>query len=120
MERPRGTQPQVTFFLRRATQEELLRRPSPTPETPPLQRRPSVRAAISPAELAMGRGGPQTVPIPEADTALRPGMTETSRSTDPASPDLSPRGPDLVALQAERDVVSQMEPGAEPDAQGRG
>ncbi|XP_036893943.1 epidermal growth factor receptor kinase substrate 8-like protein 1 isoform X3 [Sturnira hondurensis] len=88
----------------KATQEELLRRPSPTPETPPLQRHPSVRAAISSAEPATGRRGPQTEPIPEADTEPRPGGAETSRSTDPASPDLGPHGQDLVTLQAERDV----------------
>ncbi|XP_036130660.1 epidermal growth factor receptor kinase substrate 8-like protein 1 [Molossus molossus] len=88
----------------RATQEELQRRPSPAAETPPLQRRPSFRASISTAESATDRGRPQGEPIPEAEAARRPGPAETSRSADPASPDLGPRGPDLANLQAERDV----------------
>lgn len=88
----------------RATQEELQRRPSPAAETPPLQRRPSVRAAIRAAESAASRGRPQTEPIPEAEAARRPGRAETPGGADPASPDLGPRGPDLAGLQAERDV----------------
>lgn len=88
----------------RATQEELQRRPAPADETPPLQRRPSVRAVISPAESAAARERPQTEPIPEEEAARRPGRAETPRSADPASPDLGPRGPELAGLQAERDV----------------
>ncbi|XP_073081901.1 epidermal growth factor receptor kinase substrate 8-like protein 1 isoform X2 [Manis javanica] len=88
----------------RATQEELLRRPSPTAETPPLQRRPSVRAVISTYAPAAGRGRPQVEPIPEAEEARRPGLAHSSTGADPASPDLGPRGPDLAGLQAERDV----------------
>ncbi|XP_046539922.1 epidermal growth factor receptor kinase substrate 8-like protein 1 [Equus quagga] len=88
----------------RATQEELQRRPSPAAETPPLQRRPSVRAMISTAESGAGRGPPQVEPIPEAEEARRPGGAATSSGADPASPDLGPRGPDLASLQAERDV----------------
>lgn len=96
----------LPFLPRRATQEELQRRPSPAAETPPLQRRPSVRAAIRAAESAASRGRPQTEPIPEAEAARRPGRAETPGGADPASPDLGPRGPDLAGLQAERDVVS--------------
>ncbi|XP_054565946.1 epidermal growth factor receptor kinase substrate 8-like protein 1 [Eptesicus fuscus] len=88
----------------RATQEELQRRPAPAAETPPLQRRPSIRAVISPAESATARERPQTEPIPEEEAAPRPGRAEAPRSADPASPDLGPRGPDLAGLQAERDV----------------
>lgn len=88
----------------RATQEELQRRPAPSDETPPLQRRPSVRAVISPAESAAARERPQTEPIPEEEAARRPGRAETPRSAEPASPDLGPRGPELASLQAERDV----------------
>ncbi|XP_057352582.1 epidermal growth factor receptor kinase substrate 8-like protein 1 isoform X3 [Manis pentadactyla] len=88
----------------RATQEELLRRPSPTAETPPLQRRPSVRAVISTSAPAAGRARPQVEPIPEAEEARRPGLAHSSTGADPASPDLGPRGPDLAGLQAERDV----------------
>ncbi|XP_070414647.1 epidermal growth factor receptor kinase substrate 8-like protein 1 isoform X3 [Equus przewalskii] len=88
----------------RATQEELQHRPSPAAETPPLQRRPSVRAVISTAETGAGRGPPQVEPIPEAEEARRPGGAATSSGADPASPDLGPRGPDLASLQAERDV----------------
>lgn len=112
---PRGTQPQFPLLPRRATQEELQRRPAPAAETPPLQRRPSIRAVISPAESATARERPQTEPIPEEEAAPRPGRAETPRSADPASPDLGPRGPDLAGLQAERDVVS----GAGPDVGGR-
>ncbi|KAK1329709.1 hypothetical protein QTO34_009892 [Cnephaeus nilssonii] len=88
----------------RATEEELQRRPAPAAETPPLQRRPSIRAVISPAESATARERPQTEPILEEEAAPRPGRAETPRSADPASPDLGPRGPDLAGLQAERDV----------------
>ncbi|KAK2508576.1 hypothetical protein MC885_002002 [Smutsia gigantea] len=88
----------------RATQEELLRRPSPTAETPPLQRRPSIRAVISTSAPAAGRGRPQAEPISEAEEARRPGLVRSSTGADPASPDLGPRGPDLTGLQAERDV----------------
>ncbi|XP_008576159.1 PREDICTED: epidermal growth factor receptor kinase substrate 8-like protein 1 [Galeopterus variegatus] len=86
----------------RATQEELQRSPSPAAETPPLQRRPSVRAVISTVEAGAGR--PQAEPIPEAEEARRPAVEGTSSRADPASPDLGPRGPDLASLQAERDV----------------
>ncbi|XP_025770212.1 epidermal growth factor receptor kinase substrate 8-like protein 1 [Puma concolor] len=88
----------------RATQEELQRRPSPAAETPPPQRRPSIRAVISTVEA--GRGRPQAEPIPEAEESLRPrpGLAGTSGSAAPASPDLGPRGPDLASLQAEREV----------------
>ncbi|XP_032704509.1 epidermal growth factor receptor kinase substrate 8-like protein 1 [Lontra canadensis] len=86
----------------RATQEELQRRPSPVAETPPLQRRPSVRAVISTASA--GRGRSQAEPIPEAEESQRPGPAGTAGSSDPASPDLGPRGPELASLQAERDV----------------
>ncbi|XP_060031745.1 epidermal growth factor receptor kinase substrate 8-like protein 1 isoform X2 [Erinaceus europaeus] len=78
----------------RATQEELQRRPAPA-ETPPLQRRPSVRAAICPQRGA-GRGRPLAEPIPEAP--------RVPADPSPASPDLGPRGPDLAGLQAEREV----------------
>ncbi|XP_031515142.1 epidermal growth factor receptor kinase substrate 8-like protein 1 isoform X1 [Papio anubis] len=88
----------------RATQEELQRDRSPAAETPPLQRRPSVRAVISTVERGAGRGRPQAKPIPEAEEAQRPGPAGTSSSADPASPDLGPRGPDLAVLQAEREV----------------
>ncbi|VCW67150.1 unnamed protein product, partial [Gulo gulo] len=87
---------------RRATQEELQRRPSPAAETPPLQRRPSVRAVISTASAGPGRS--QAEPIPEAEESQRPGRAGTAGSADPASPDLGPRGPELASLQAERDV----------------
>ncbi|XP_029780252.1 epidermal growth factor receptor kinase substrate 8-like protein 1 [Suricata suricatta] len=88
----------------RATQEELQRRPAPAAETPPLQRRLSIRAVISTVEP--GRGRPQAEPIPEAEESLRPppGPAGTSGSAAPASPDLGPRGPDLASLQAEREV----------------
>ncbi|XP_069313754.1 epidermal growth factor receptor kinase substrate 8-like protein 1 [Eulemur rufifrons] len=88
----------------RATQEELQRGRSPAAETPPLQRRPSLRAVVSTGERPAGRGRPQAEPIPEAEEAQRPGPPGTSGSTDPASPDLGPRGPDLAGLQAEREV----------------
>lgn len=88
----------------RATQEELQRDRSPAAETPPLQRRPSVRAVISTVERGAGRGRPQAKPIPEAEETQRPGPAGTSSSADPTSPDLGPRGPDLAALQAEREV----------------
>ncbi|XP_073745411.1 epidermal growth factor receptor kinase substrate 8-like protein 1 isoform X2 [Callorhinus ursinus] len=87
----------------RATQEELQRRPSPGAETSPLQRRPSVRAVISTAGVSRGRS--QAEPIAEAaEESPRPGQAQTAGGADPASPDLGPRGPDLAALQAERDV----------------
>ncbi|XP_023101783.2 epidermal growth factor receptor kinase substrate 8-like protein 1 isoform X4 [Felis catus] len=88
----------------RATQEELQRRPSPAAETPPPQRRQSIRAVISTVEA--GRGRPQAEPIPEAEESLRPrpGLAGTSGSAAPASPDLGPRGLDLASLQAEREV----------------
>ncbi|XP_003802965.1 epidermal growth factor receptor kinase substrate 8-like protein 1 [Otolemur garnettii] len=88
----------------RATQEELQRGPSPAAETPPLQRRPSVRAVISTVEPGAARGRPQAEPIPETEEAPKPVPAGTSSSADPASPDLGPRGPDLTSLQAERDV----------------
>uniref|UniRef100_A0A8C7AZ43 EPS8 signaling adaptor L1 n=1 Tax=Neovison vison TaxID=452646 RepID=A0A8C7AZ43_NEOVI len=86
----------------RATQEELQRRPSPVAETPPLQRRPSVRAVIR--TVSAGRGPSQAEPIPEAEESQTPGLAGTAGSPDPASPDLGPRGPELASLQAERDV----------------
>ncbi|XP_011908941.1 PREDICTED: epidermal growth factor receptor kinase substrate 8-like protein 1 isoform X1 [Cercocebus atys] len=88
----------------RATQEELQRDRSPAAETPPLQRRPSVRAVISTVERGAGRGRPQAKPIPEAEEEQRLAPAGTSSSADPASPDLGPRGPDLAVLQAEREV----------------
>ncbi|XP_003406660.3 epidermal growth factor receptor kinase substrate 8-like protein 1 isoform X2 [Loxodonta africana] len=93
----------------RATQEELQRRPSPATETPPLQRHPSVRAVISTAGPGTGRGRPQAETIPEAEEVRAPGLMAisskaTPSSTDPESPDLGPRGPDMASLQAEREV----------------
>uniref|UniRef100_A0A2R9CQI0 EPS8 signaling adaptor L1 n=1 Tax=Pan paniscus TaxID=9597 RepID=A0A2R9CQI0_PANPA len=88
----------------RATQEELQRDRSPAAETPPLQRRPSVRAVISTVERGAGHGRPQAKPIPEAEEAQRPEPVGTSSNADSASPDLGPRGPDLAVLQAEREV----------------
>ncbi|XP_012890046.1 PREDICTED: epidermal growth factor receptor kinase substrate 8-like protein 1 [Dipodomys ordii] len=88
----------------RATQEELLRGPRPAAETPPLQRRPSVRAVISAVEPALARGRPQVDPVPETEETWRPGRVSTRERADPASPDLGPRGPELANLQAERDV----------------
>lgn len=106
LDSPGGPSLSFPFCHHRATQEELQHRPSPAAETPPLQRRPSVRAVISTAETGAGRGPPQVEPIPEAEEARRPGGAATSSGADPASPDLGPRGPDLASLQAERDVVS--------------
>lgn len=98
------------FSLRRATQEELQRGASPAAETPPLQRRPSVRAVISTAEPSADRGRPQVEPIPETGEVGRPGPARTTTSNaTPTSPDLGPRGPELAGLQAERDVVSMRE-----------
>lgn len=88
----------------RATQEELQRRPSSPAETPPLQHRPSVRAAISTVEPMMGCGRPREEPISKAEAVRRPCREETAGSADQASPDLGPRGPELASLQAERDV----------------
>ncbi|XP_020034868.1 epidermal growth factor receptor kinase substrate 8-like protein 1 isoform X2 [Castor canadensis] len=88
----------------RATQEELQRGPSPAAETPPLQRRPSVRAVISTVEPAGARGRPQVESILEAEEAGRPGPARTASIPVPASPDLGPRGPELSSLQAEREV----------------
>nr|XP_012630994.1 epidermal growth factor receptor kinase substrate 8-like protein 1 [Microcebus murinus] len=88
----------------RATQEELQRGRSPAAETPPLQRRPSLRAVVSTGERPVGRGRPQAESIPEAEEAQRPGPPGTSGSADPVSPDLGPRGPELASLQAEREV----------------
>ncbi|KAL0609975.1 Epidermal growth factor receptor kinase substrate 8-like protein 1 [Plecturocebus cupreus] len=88
----------------RATQEELQRDRSPAAETPPLQRRPSVRAVINTVERGTDRGRPQAEPIPEVEEAQRPGPAGTSSSADLASPDLGPRGPDLAGVQAEREV----------------
>ncbi|XP_069918880.1 epidermal growth factor receptor kinase substrate 8-like protein 1 isoform X3 [Oryctolagus cuniculus] len=76
----------------RATQEELQRGPAPAAETPPLQRRPSVRAVVSAAGPAVERARPREGPIPEAEEAQAPGPTD------------HPRGPDLASLQAEREV----------------
>ncbi|XP_076961990.1 epidermal growth factor receptor kinase substrate 8-like protein 1 [Callospermophilus lateralis] len=88
----------------RATQEELQRGPSPAAETPPLQRRPSVRAVIGTAEPPAGQGRPRVEPIPEVEAAARPAPERTACVADPASPDLGPRGPELAGLQAEREV----------------
>lgn len=92
---------------RRATQEELQRGASPAAETPPLQRRPSVRAVISTVEPSAGHGRPQVEPISETEEARRSGPARpTTSNANPTSPDLGPRGPELAGLQAERDVVS--------------
>lgn len=99
----------VFVLLLRATQEELQRGASPAAETPPLQRRPSVRAAISTLEPSSSRGRPQVAPIPETEEARRLNPACTSSNADPTSPDLGPRGPELAGLQAERDVVSMRE-----------
>ncbi|XP_007955455.1 epidermal growth factor receptor kinase substrate 8-like protein 1 [Orycteropus afer afer] len=88
----------------RATQEELQRGPSPGAETPPLQRRPSVRAVISPAEPGAGNRRPKSEPIPEVEEARAHGLVATFNSAYPASPDLGSRGPDMASLQAEREV----------------
>uniref|UniRef100_A0A8C2MEI2 Epidermal growth factor receptor kinase substrate 8-like protein 1 n=1 Tax=Cricetulus griseus TaxID=10029 RepID=A0A8C2MEI2_CRIGR len=89
----------------RATQEELQRGASPAAETPPLQRRPSVRAVISTVEPSAGHGRPQVEPISETEEARRSGPARpTTSNANPTSPDLGPRGPELAGLQAERDV----------------
>ncbi|XP_059941219.1 epidermal growth factor receptor kinase substrate 8-like protein 1 isoform X2 [Mesoplodon densirostris] len=88
----------------RATRKELQCHPSPTAETPPLQHRPTVHAAINTVEPAAGRGRPQADPIPETAEIGRPGRAEVCSSADPASRDLGPCGPDLASLQAEREV----------------
>ncbi|XP_065755708.1 epidermal growth factor receptor kinase substrate 8-like protein 1 [Phocoena phocoena] len=88
----------------RATRKELQCHPSPAAETPPLQHRPTVRAAINTVEPAAGRGRPQADPIPETAEMRRPGRAEVCSSTDPTSRDLGPCGPDLASLQAEREV----------------
>ncbi|XP_004647767.2 epidermal growth factor receptor kinase substrate 8-like protein 1 isoform X2 [Octodon degus] len=82
----------------RAAEEELQR--GPTVQTPPLQRRPSVRAVISSVSPAVGRGAPPVQPIPEAEE----GVPGPANSAYPESPDLGPRGPELAGLQAEREV----------------
>nr|XP_045377831.1 epidermal growth factor receptor kinase substrate 8-like protein 1 [Camelus bactrianus] len=89
-----------------ATRKELQLHSLPAAETPPLQHRPTVRAAVSWVEPAAGCGRPQVDPIPEAEEVGRPAWAEASSSADPASRDLGPHGPDLASLQAERDVVS--------------
>ncbi|GAB1291488.1 Epidermal growth factor receptor kinase substrate 8-like protein 1 [Apodemus speciosus] len=109
---PERAQPDVHFFQGlllgliplRATQEELRRGASPAAETPPLQRRPSVRAVINTVEPSAVRGRPQVEPIPETGEARKPDPERTISNADPASPDLGPRGPELAGLQAERDV----------------
>ncbi|XP_029100276.1 epidermal growth factor receptor kinase substrate 8-like protein 1 isoform X1 [Monodon monoceros] len=88
----------------RATRKELQCHPSPAAETPPLQHRPTVRAAINTVEPAAGRGRPQADPIPETAEMRRPGRAEVCSSADPTSRDLGPCGPDLASLQAEREV----------------
>nr|XP_060144688.1 epidermal growth factor receptor kinase substrate 8-like protein 1 [Globicephala melas] len=88
----------------RATRKELQCHPSPAAETPPLQHRPTVRAAINTVEPATGRGRPQADPIPETAEMRRPGRAEVCSSADPTSRDLGPCGPDLASLQAEREV----------------
>lgn len=56
------------------------------------------------------RGRPQVEPIPETEEARKPDPAHmTTRNSDPTSPDLGPRGPELAGLQAERDVVSTSE-----------
>nr|XP_031537461.1 epidermal growth factor receptor kinase substrate 8-like protein 1 isoform X3 [Vicugna pacos] len=87
-----------------ATRKELQLRSLPAAETPPLQHRPTVRAAVSWVEPAAGCGRPQVDPIPEAEEVRRPARAEASSSADPASRDLGPHGPELASLQAERDV----------------
>lgn len=96
-----------TFLLLRATQEELQRGAPPAAETPPLQRRPSVRAVISAADPSAGSGRPQVEPAPEAGEARGPDAARSS--AEPTSPALGPRGPELAGLQAERDVVGLRE-----------
>ncbi|XP_007468091.1 PREDICTED: epidermal growth factor receptor kinase substrate 8-like protein 1 [Lipotes vexillifer] len=88
----------------RATRKELQCHPSPAAETPPLQQRPTVRAAVNTVEPVAGRGRPQAAPIPETAEMRRPGRAEVCSSADPASRDLGPCGPDLASLQAEREV----------------
>ncbi|KAM9757774.1 epidermal growth factor receptor kinase substrate 8-like protein 1 [Dama dama] len=88
----------------RATSVEPQQHPSPVAEAAPLPHRPTFRAAIHTVQPAAGRGRPQVEPIPEAEETRRPGREEVCLSSDPASPDLGPRGPDLASLQAERDV----------------
>ncbi|XP_065776879.1 epidermal growth factor receptor kinase substrate 8-like protein 1 isoform X1 [Muntiacus reevesi] len=88
----------------RATSVEPQQHPSPIAEAAPLPHRPTFRAAIHTVQPAAGRGRPQAEPIPEAEETRRPGREEVCLSSDPASPDLGPRGPDLASLQAERDV----------------
>ncbi|KAF4011385.1 hypothetical protein G4228_002640 [Cervus hanglu yarkandensis] len=88
----------------RATSVEPQQHPSPVAEAAPLPHRPTFRAAIHTVQPAAGRGRPQAEPIPEAEETRRPGREEVCLSSDPASPDLGPRGPDLASLQAERDV----------------
>ncbi|XP_031313055.2 epidermal growth factor receptor kinase substrate 8-like protein 1 [Camelus dromedarius] len=87
-----------------ATRKELQLHSLPAAETPPLQHRPTVRAAVSWVEPAAGCGRPQVDPIPEAEEVRRPARAEASSSPDLASRDLGPHGPDLASLQAERDV----------------
>ncbi|KAM6154484.1 epidermal growth factor receptor kinase substrate 8-like protein 1 [Erethizon dorsatum] len=87
----------------RAAEEELQRGPAPAAQTPPLQRRPSVRAVISSVAPAAGRGAPPVQPIPEAEEG-RPGPASAASSADPVSLDLGQRGPELAGLQAEREV----------------
>ncbi|XP_020745274.2 epidermal growth factor receptor kinase substrate 8-like protein 1 [Odocoileus virginianus] len=88
----------------RDTSVEPQQRPSPVAEAAPLPHRPTFRAAIHTVQPAAGRRRPQAEPIPEAEETRRPGREEVCLSSDPASPDLGPRGPDLASLQAERDV----------------
>ncbi|XP_021101779.1 epidermal growth factor receptor kinase substrate 8-like protein 1 isoform X2 [Heterocephalus glaber] len=93
----------------RAAEEELQRGTAPAAQTPPLQRRPSVRAVISSAAPTAGRWAPPVQRIPEAEAETeaeaKPGPASAAASrADPASPDLGPRGPELAGLQAEREV----------------
>uniref|UniRef100_A0A8D1DSL9 Epidermal growth factor receptor kinase substrate 8-like protein 1 n=1 Tax=Sus scrofa TaxID=9823 RepID=A0A8D1DSL9_PIG len=89
----------------RAMRKELQRLPSPASETLHLHHRPAVRrVTISQVEPAAACGRPQADLVPEAEAMRRAGRAEACSTTDPASPDLGPRGPDLASLQAERDV----------------
>ncbi|XP_063109371.1 epidermal growth factor receptor kinase substrate 8-like protein 1 isoform X2 [Cavia porcellus] len=87
----------------RAAEEELQRGTVPAAQTPPLLRRPSVRAVISSVSMIADRRAPPVQPIPETEEG-RPGPASAASSTDPKSPDLGPRGPELAGLQAEREV----------------
>ena len=101
--------------------KELQRLPSPASETLHLHHRPAVRrVTISQVEPAAACGRPQADLVPEAEAMRRAGRAEACSTTDPASPDLGPRGPDLASLQAERDVVGRAGPGMGRNSLGVG